>query len=319
MRFAMRFFLRAGLAVAAAAMISAAWAGDCPMLARQASLPLTINRSGTVSVPVTIEGSDLMLTVDTGAYYSMLTQSTAEKLGLQIGKMPDSPLSVYGGIKMKQVAVAHSMAIGRMQGGKSEFLLVPDKIFRAAVDGLLGVSTFGAFDADFDFGGGKLNLISQNHCDGDVVYWTKTSPFAVIPFDTNVYAGEVKKSKFPKIVVHVQLDGKDITAIVDTGASISTVSLETAESLFGFSESSLKRRPGKVNNTIDRIYSYPFGKLSFGGIEVDNPEFILISDEDSKLPVKAPKMLIGMDILRHLHMYVAYREQKLYLTTATAK
>jgi hypothetical protein len=29
-------------------------------------------------------------------------------------------------------------------------------------------------------------------------------------------------------------------------------------------------------------------------------------------------MLIGMDILRHLHLYIAYREQKLYVTLASA-
>jgi hypothetical protein len=28
-------------------------------------------------------------------------------------------------------------------------------------------------------------------------------------------------------------------------------------------------------------------------------------------------MLIGMDILQHLHLYIAYREQKLYVTPAS--
>jgi hypothetical protein len=31
-----------------------------------------------------------------------------------------------------------------------------------------------------------------------------------------------------------------------------------------------------------------------------------------------PQVLIGMDILRHLHLYIAYREQKLYITPASA-
>jgi hypothetical protein len=28
--------------------------------------------------------------------------------------------------------------------------------------------------------------------------------------------------------------------------------------------------------------------------------------------------IIGMDVLRHLHIYVAYKEQKLYVTPASA-
>jgi predicted aspartyl protease len=307
-----------GIVLIAAVSFGVAMAEDCPPLSRQTSLPLTLDASGRVNVPIVVNGHDLTVTVDTGAYYSMLSQNTVDQLGLQVGKMPASMMAIFGGIQLKQVAVADDVKIGRLQGGKSEFVVAPDKLFHSSVNGLLGAAILGAFDADFDFAGGKLNLVSQKHCDGTVVYWTKSAPFAVIPFDTNTFAAMLQKSKHPKIVVHVQLDGKDVTAIVDTGSSRSNLSLETAETLFGLSESSLTPVRGSVNNTINKIYFQKFKQLGFGSIEINNPSFMLISDTDSKLPAAAPKMLIGMDILRHLHLYIAYREQKLYVTDASA-
>ncbi len=42
------------------------------------------------------------------------------------------------------------------------------------------------YDVDFDFAVGKFNLFSKDHCDGQVVYWTR-SPVAVVPFSQNMW------------------------------------------------------------------------------------------------------------------------------------
>ena len=66
------------------------------------------------------------------------------------------------------------------------------------------------FDADFDFGGNKLNLISQNHCEGKVVYWPATTT-AVVPFAHDA-AGHLT---FP-----MTLDGRRVRAMLERKSDI---------------------------------------------------------------------------------------------------
>jgi hypothetical protein len=51
---------------------------------------------------------------------------------------------------------------------------------------------------------------------------------------------------------------------------------------------------------------------------VSYPDIVLIPDRESKVGASGPKMLLGMNVLRHLHLYIAYGEHKLYVTPATA-
>jgi len=79
------------------------------------------------------------------------------------------------------------------------------------------------------------------------------------------------------------------------------------------------------------IYRHRFASLSFGGVTVANPMIDVIRDLAERMGPRTvtgtrvpdvqeelPDLLIGMDILRHLHLYIAYGEQKLYITPASA-
>ena len=49
---------------------------------------------------------------------------------------------------------------------------------------------------------------------------------------------------------------------------------------------------------------------------MNNPDLVLVPDQLSRQPDEAPKILLGVNVLRQLHMYVAYKERKLYVTPA---
>ena len=67
------------------------------------------------------------------------------------------------------------------------------------------------------------------------------------------------------------------------------------------------------------FYTFPFKSLSFEGIAVLNPQITMI-------PKKAflqsrnhdATIVLGMSVLRQLHLYVDYPGQTLYLTGAEA-
>ncbi|HXL98647.1 MAG TPA: hypothetical protein VN932_01870 [Rhizomicrobium sp.] len=82
-------------------------------------------------------------------------------------------------------------------------------------------------------------------------------------------------------------------------------------------------------------YQYRFKRLALSGIAVKNPLIDLVPDaigeasqrdlDDEKLQgyqgkeaIHTPNLMVGLDVLRHLHLYIAYKEGKIYATAADA-
>lgn len=269
-------------------------------LGRYASLPITIDESGGVTVPIKVEDQVQNMLVDTGGAFSMLTESAAARLKLFRMAIPLAWMEMFGGRKLDHYVTAHSMEIAGAHVHDRDFVLIPDDALPPGVDGILAPDILQVFDVDFDFAASKLNLFSQEHCEGKVVYWTH-DPHAQIPF---------KLDDDRHIKIDLQLDGKDVSTILDTGSDLSLLSLETAEDLFGFDEATLKKNK----------YHYPFKTLTLQGVIVNNPDILLVPDDKSKImgDIGQPKMILGMGILRQLHLYIAYREHNIYVTAATA-
>jgi hypothetical protein len=86
------------------------------------------------------------------------------------------------------------------------------------------------------------------------------------------------------------------------------MSLEKAEDLFDIDEKTMTEHKGH----------YPFKTMSFGSVSVSNPDITLVSEKKSKmLNWGGPRLLLGMGILRRLHLYISYKEETLYVTPAT--
>lgn len=261
----------------------------------KASLDMVPGTSGRVTVDVSAAGKPLRMLVDTGAYGSVVSESAATRLGLPI--YHDSPSSRYlvmaDGLHIDRFTKAPNFQIGSMMTPQAVFGVAPDGEFGSEFDGLLGADFLYFFDVDFDFANAKLNLISPDHCKGQVVYWTK-SDYAVVPF----WFDERRA-----VLVDVQLDGKSITAELDTGTTDTVISLDTAVDDFDV----------KRDAALKSDYRHPFKQLSFGGVSIENP-YIRITNSKH-----IPRMLLGMGILRQLHLYIAYHEEKLYVTPVEQK
>ncbi len=62
-------------------------------------------------------------------------------------------------------------------------------------------------------------------------------------------------------------------------------------------------------------YRYPFATLTFEGIEVRNPNILIL---DTGSDSRDAELIVGIGVLRQLHLYIAYGEKTLYLTGAEA-
>jgi predicted aspartyl protease len=279
-------------------------AAEACHLVRITNVDLAMDEEGGVSVPMSIGGRDFKLLIDTGGVTSMLTETSVKVLGLAPKRTEGIDFMMIGGVRIDHYVVAHDIVFGGLTAASLDFLIMPDTRVSSSIGGTLAPDILRAYDDDFDFANAKFSLFSQDHCKGRVVYWT-TGPHAAIPF---------KIDDVGHIELPVQLDGKDIDVNIDTGSSRSYMSFDAAKDMFGFDEkNSALKVVGGGETGLD--YKYPFKTLTFEGVAVNNPDLVLVSKW--RLP-GVPRLILGMGILRQLHMYIAYKERKLYVTAASA-
>ncbi len=317
------------LAVVGAFAGSPAAAEECGPLKIVASVDLAVAPDErAVFVPVSLQNEKKYMLLDTGGMVSELTPATVASLGLESRRTPTVRFYDVKGNYVDHATIVPNFAIGNLTGHNVDFVVGPDGLFANKKDiaGILGPGVLRFYDVAIDFGARTLTLLSQDHCDGKVIYWP-TRAVAVVPMQVVKSSGH--------IVVPVMLDGQALKALVDTGAYNSVLNLAVAEGDFKLSEKQADmiplRRLGDRDNSM--VYRHTFKSLSFEGITIANPALDIIPDlaggqmkqpppsgtriPDADVEQALPDMLIGMDILSRLHIYIAYKEQKLYITPAS--
>jgi predicted aspartyl protease len=286
-------------ALAAAALFAAsgnAWADSCPSLVIEASLQMATDEKGLVVVPATLAGEIKPMILDTGGSISEVTQRTVSELGLKPFMNQFGAYNAAGNPSESAVGIS-PFALGNARATSYTFRVANMTALstRQEQAGSIGVDVLQAYDIDLDFGGHKLNLISPNHCYGRVIYW-KADAVAMVPL-TPLPDG--------RVLVNVSVDGHPLKALLDTGSPQSTMSAEAARSL-----------------GVDQAYAggaHSFNALALEGIAVSKPSIAIVRDltDSSGRSIDSStgaSMTLGVDVLKHLHAYIAYKEQKLYLT-----
>ncbi|MEI9988780.1 MAG: retropepsin-like aspartic protease [Rhizomicrobium sp.] len=289
-----------------------AWPGETCTLYRIATMDMGIDAGGRMTVPMTVGGQTVNMLVDTGGLNTMLSESVVSSLGLHKTRILNARITIYGGTPVDYFTEAHDISFGGLKAKSMDFLVLPEERAMGGIGGMLAPDILRAYDDDFDFANGKFTLFSPDHCEGKVVYWTKNPVAAKI---------EIAIDSSGHIKLPVTIDGHVVHLTFDTGADDTTISLDQAESLFGFDVKSpdLKVVDGEGDNA---IYQYPFKTLTFGGgdtgrVTVNNPHIYLTPRSVSKLS-DSESGLLGMGILRQLHLYIAYKEHRIFVTPASA-
>lgn len=322
----MRFFQRivvASCGLALAALSSAAHAADCKPLQIINTVKLERFKTGNgFLVPVEINGVPQKLVLDTGGATTQISSRAVKALGLKEGNSRLRLYDLYGNASDSQVTVK-TFDMGNARGENLKFQVSPiqDLEDRTGANGLLSSDLFLQYDVDMDFGADRLNYFSQDHCEGRVSYWPER-PVAVVP--VTLENGHIN--------VPVTIDGRQLQAIIDTGADNSAMNVEVATINFGIKpgseEAPLVETPDSAFGI--KEYSYKFSTLSFEGITVSNPKISIIADRTKLSETKSSfrgttsdpygahtrQVIVGMDVLRHLHLYMAYKEKKLYISPA---
>lgn len=268
-------------------------------------------------VPITIQGTPEKLLLDTGGAVMQLSEETVQALGLH---ERDSNLELYdvAGHKSNKKVLAKDVTFGSVKGD-IDFQVAPLNV--PGVAGIFVASQL--YDVDLDFGAGKLNFFSPDHCTGQVLYWPHQA-VAAVPF--RIADGHIRLAAL--------VNGKTLPAILDTGAAITTLNAEDAKRAFDLtSKSPGMTFSGNVNSDPSLpAYSYVLDSLGFEGVSINHAQVLIFQDQTRKGgdqrketgslirtyadDIEIEPVTIGMNVLKHLHIYFAFKEHMAYITKA---
>jgi predicted aspartyl protease len=271
------------------------------------------------------------LLVDTGGGMSALTKRAVRELNLQTGQYVNSDgtiltlKDVRGQTEALQVRLP-SITLGRIHQEGVYFMVLPGEdnsgpeveIF----GGILGTDVLRNVDVELDFAANKINLIAPNQCGGTVVYW-QAPAVAVVP---------ITLDRFGQLMFRMQLDGRRVTAMLDTGASDTILNLDTARRTFRIDVNGPDvEKVGELTGGYSaNVYRRRFNSLAFEGVTISNPMLVMMPNMMGSVNPAAPRtgslirdernglpdVILGMNVLREMHVYIAYRERRMYLTAA---
>lgn len=310
------------VAFALACLTAPALADDCGPLTQVNSLDLVAGPNRAL-IPVSINGVPKLFLLDTGGGISMINGGVAGELGLGQRDSGVKMLDLYGHASQKYVSI-EKFGVGRQVGENIDLMVSPDPNFGQGTRfvGLFSPDLMGRYDIEIDFGTYKMNYFSKDHCPGKVVYWPHQA-LAVLPF--TFHRNHIK--------IPVKVDGKDLTAIIDTGAPNTTMNAEAAKRIFDITPESQGNIPLNARG-MAAAFGHVFSTLDFEGVAVTNPHVVIIpqlvgrkdpnnsfrTDTRTKMADDLddqPDMLIGMDILKKLHLYIAFGEERIFISEAS--
>ena len=297
---------------------------DC-QLKQYASLDLKriINRA--YLVPVTLQNVSGYMFLDTTQGISSVTTAAADRLHLELQPMPHGVKLTAEGISIKKVATIKELAFGGARFARWTLLVLPAAATpqydaHPEVFGILGMDIFQKLDVELDLANNKMNLFAQDHCPGQVVYWSQTS--AAVP---------LKSGGLHELYFTMELDGKKLETTMATGAPSTTLATDVTRKLYDFDQFS----PGVDSETDSsrRIYAhYRAMKLSNEGVTVFNAHINLIDPRVKECRVGTREgaatydgctgvhpLELGLNVLTKLHLYIATKEKMLYITPAEPK
>lgn len=285
-------------------------------------------------VPVTINGADKTMLFASGSSIGLIGEATVAALKLP-HEYPSKELNAamwrgvpaWEGRTAREQADVAVLGLGRLRIVDATFEVEPQSAASAsdmAYVGVLPPRLLRDFDIDLDFGAATMTVLSQDCEEG----WFETrypGPVAALPFRLPGYGTPL---------VDVELDDRTLTALAQTGARISVIHSAAAQD-FGLTlgdadtpyVGELAGKPGT------RVYRHHFATLALGGVSLHDIDLFIVPDAPvspgddapeigSRIPrvsprVSAPEMILGMDVLRRLHLYFANKDHMLYVTPAS--
>ena len=274
-----------------------------------------------------INGQKIGILLDTGSGVSVLRRSAAAKLGVTptpsggpqffgIGGGTQPRLVGVGGEARAETALIGELRIGDTVREAWPAVLAGEGEFHDDVAFILGDDFFEQLEVEFDLPHNAVRLFQAKDCESAALgYWSKEA--LAVPLESG-----------PKMPLSVLINGKPVVALLDSGATLSWLSLEGAMHLGITAETRGVIAGGCVRGIgKERTESWiaPLESFAIGDEVVRNPKirfanlwlhtrYDVTGSNLRRRIIGLPDMLLGADFLRSHRVLVAHSQRKIYFS-----
>jgi predicted aspartyl protease len=271
------------LLVSVSMATASAWAG-CEL--SQMQIPVRIVDFRPIAT-LTLNGTEVPMLVDSGAFFSMLSASTAAQLKLPLRKLPAGlRLEGYTGpIEAKQTRVEKMGLLGA-ELTNVEFLVGGNEL-GAGIMGVLGRDILSMADTEYDLAQGVVRLsFPKGECDKtNLAYWAGEAPVIMVPLDWEQHRADTA------IRIYVSINGTRTLTLLDTGAPRTSLTLKAARRA-GIEERDLtpSGRVGGAGEGRVKSWTGNVAMVELGGEKIAN---IRLQIDDADRPDHG--LVVGLD------------------------
>ena len=266
--------------------------------------------AGTILVSVAVNGIDGNFILDTGAARSLVTEAAVRRLGLARDVWIGTTMRGVGGIESRPNADPRSLTLGGVALARRSLShdssLTVGVLPRASadgitIDGLLGRDFLSAFDLDLDVPDRLVTLYRVSGCAGRFLPWQQG--YTAMP--VTVLFNQA-------IVAPVALDGVELRALLDTGASASLLGV-TGMRRIGLEANALSGDPMDVVTGLGPraviMHRHRFRSLQVGGAVIADPSVWVA-------PIRLTPvvdMLLGADWLASRRVWISFSTRQVFV------
>jgi len=284
-----------------AACSQASWAA-CKVQGLE--MPVTMKGSRAVAT-LGINGQDIPLIVDSGAFFSTLTHAAAQQLKMKVRGLPWGMeiKGVTGDMENPGVATAERLNLLGGELPNIDFVVGGNDDHNGTM-GLLGRNILSVADTEYDLAHGVVKLMFPNEdcAKSPMAYWAGEAPFSEIEL-----VRHDREKKTPAIETIALVNGKRLRVMFDTGAR-TVMSLKAAKSV-GVTDLKPTGRVGGVGTGTVAGWSGAIERFELGGEVVHNVR-LSVADFD----LREIDMLLGVDFFLSHRIYVSKKQRRMYFT-----
>ncbi|MFM2443106.1 MAG: hypothetical protein RJB09_292 [Pseudomonadota bacterium] len=299
-------------------------AQDCPAPQLLATVKMGHAEPGSEirTVPVSINGVERQMVLDTGGALTQVSRKAIAELDLPLKRGGAKAFDINGRVTTHFTTI-DKFSFGHLHRDKAAFLVWPEP--RRPWAGQIAQDLLQPYDIEVDFAADELKMYAKDRC-------------ARPPAWGNVKISRIEmRNKNWHLYIPVTVDGKAYNAIFDTGSRNTIMRLPTAKRDFGITQESpgLELYPAINGEPSLDGHLRTFSQLSVGGITIDRPSILIVPDVMNRLADRGrmarnrtrrqnadlilPDLSLGMSVLKNLRLYIAFGEQALYIAPVEGK
>jgi predicted aspartyl protease len=261
--------------------------------------------NGVPFVTLLANGVPVTLLLDTGAERTVLTPVAAKRVGAQPPRVEfDRRLRGIGGTLPIREVELQRFTIGGVPIPWRRIAVATatlPTLFSEPLDGVLGADALSYFNVDIDLPRHRMILHDQPPCRDVAPDWAE--PFVSIA---------TGRSAAEHLFFPVRLDGREIIAIIDTGARMSILTSKAALALGVSDAVSSGDRSITVRGAAGELVAariHRFSRMEVAGDAIRDPELIV-----ANLNLRDADLVLGFDFISSRRMWLSYGSRRIFLS-----